>query len=1166
MALRLRRVVRHRRFLKKRWKLSFVRWILDPSRGVARWIGRRRWVQSLVRVVADGSRAARARIEFTRRWKRNWFRTVLVLGGQLVLLAFVAFAVGSLISVLRGEPLPFVWEPVNTECTENNAQACGVLTGIFFTAFPVILATSFLVNRKLRRVRRRYLRRARRQPNELVQTAGNIAGDIVGRDDVCDIIQEDLRDPKRRRPHVVVGGVGTGKTAVLVQLTRQLARRGAVPVPIRLRDARDETIDFLEMARRRFCKEAERWLGSDTDAETVWRTLRQKGEIVILADGLEEALADTGWQRDRDHRVRAAVSEARARGYPLVIASRPHDALKALDAAHMNLEPLSEEAALSYIGAAATEADEHRIAHVIERADVVETPLYMQIARDLNAARLLENTRGSDRVELRWRLMETWTDALINGNLRATERVPLDRWQRERTVLQLAALACVGLARDSLQVSFADWERECQGPEVARLRNDLREALTEVEHLRLGSSEAAEDIARVEDELRHAARDLARLRAVASGNGDGRVRASGGSVATAEEPRPAPGDPAPPDDGAARDARPPNLAEALEAHLAELGRREDEEKERSGSGARAQLTKMQIAASDGVRIDLVEHIRDGVRFPHSIMQAYLGSLVIGWALRDDAFLKRALDNPGRELLVALIMYSRAIHADSGAAPWRPAIPPEEGERLRTTVVAALLQAIEHQTDPSKRLDLLSAVVEIESVAGPGEHRESLTEIANVVWRADRSDEVVRDSKHKLISRMGEAARRAQQRPEVAQELYRGLYDLAVDEELYTLRLAAAQELGRGGNAAFAALRTRLETTRLEGATDDEKLERGCVIQAWLLPMLVYTVDERAAAASVREILAGWLAQVGNDMPRTIEAALAQGFKHAANRRPGHGQETPYQRTGRAHLVQEATDMLPRARFWFSRMALVQALGLWTLTAEAVAAAAQPAAADGGARHDYRALVERWVHRPEYQETHPFVTEAARLVVDALRTKEPDRFMWIDESGVVSKVGSRARQRTPHARRELWIAPSTGWIALDRRAQQLVADVLITLNLAERGATAAARERRLNNISGDRLPYCIVEKRCEHLRPSRTVGMTDVPAPGSDCDESCPAGLCPYPPRGQQPFRVELSEAFCRNQQAVLKRRRRFGRPAGWQAAGRRELVRFWSQMERRARI
>ncbi|HEX2084065.1 MAG TPA: hypothetical protein VHF89_00140, partial [Solirubrobacteraceae bacterium] len=106
----------------------------------------------------------------------------------------------------------------------------------------------------------------------------------------------------------------------------------------------------------------------------------------------------------------------------------------------------------------------------------------------------------------------------------------------------------------------------------------------------------------------------------------------------------------------------------------------------------------------------------------------------------------------------------------------------------------------------------------------------------------------------------------------------------------------------------------------------------------------------------------------------------------------------------------------------------------------------------------------------------------------------------------------------------------------------------------------------NNISGDRLPYCIVEKRCEHLRPSRTVGMTDVPAPGSDCDESCPAGLCPYPPRGQQPFRVELSEAFCRNQQAVLKRRRRFGRPAGWQAAGRRELVRFWSQMERRARI
>ena len=41
------------------------------------------------------------------------------------------------------------------------------------------------------------------------------------------------------RPHLLVGGVGAGKTAVLVRLTEFLAA-GAVPVPIRLRTPETE--------------------------------------------------------------------------------------------------------------------------------------------------------------------------------------------------------------------------------------------------------------------------------------------------------------------------------------------------------------------------------------------------------------------------------------------------------------------------------------------------------------------------------------------------------------------------------------------------------------------------------------------------------------------------------------------------------------------------------------------------------------------------------------------------------------------------------------------------------------------------------------------------------------------------------------------------------------
>ena len=46
----------------------------------------------------------------------------------------------------------------------------------------------------------------------------------------------DLHD-RGVRPHVLVGGVGTGKTAVLVRLTELLAEKRAIPVPVKLRDA-----------------------------------------------------------------------------------------------------------------------------------------------------------------------------------------------------------------------------------------------------------------------------------------------------------------------------------------------------------------------------------------------------------------------------------------------------------------------------------------------------------------------------------------------------------------------------------------------------------------------------------------------------------------------------------------------------------------------------------------------------------------------------------------------------------------------------------------------------------------------------------------------------------------------------------------------------------------
>ena len=101
----------------------------------------------------------------------------------------------------------------------------------------------------------------------------------------------DVRDSSTRRPHVVVGGIGTGKTALLVRLTKLLAHQHAVPVAIRLRDAQDR-LDFGDLAREKFLADLQTSLLSDTEGEKVWRQLLKESRVVVLADGLEEALIE----------------------------------------------------------------------------------------------------------------------------------------------------------------------------------------------------------------------------------------------------------------------------------------------------------------------------------------------------------------------------------------------------------------------------------------------------------------------------------------------------------------------------------------------------------------------------------------------------------------------------------------------------------------------------------------------------------------------------------------------------------------------------------------------------------------------------------------------------------------------------------------------------------
>jgi len=394
--------------------------------------------------------------------------------------------------------------------------------------------------------------------------------------------------------------------------------------------------------------------------------------------------------------------------------------------------------------------------------------------------------------------------------------------------------------------------------------------------------------------------------------------------------------------------------------------------------------------------------------------------------------------------------------------------------------------------------------------------------------------------------------------------------------------------------------SRDENNRARG-----KIWREFVLRAWLAPLLVGSVSDTCRDDAQRHLEA-WLkhlkpqnSQNGRaELHLSLEIALAQGFKAAANRRkrnPCMSEES------RVYLIRQAEDMLKYARHWFTHLTLIHALCLWALPDDTdTVVPARTAGTDGyvgGAEPASRdrvrprrrgtgpaVTVARWLSMAgskcapadQYaadksgkgQLEHPFVAEAGDLAALALECRIPGRFIWIDESGIVGKVGSRPAGPGDYRKHNLWIPPSSGWSALDRRAQQLVADVLIMLNLTEQAGTTEspeAREHRLESANRSTLPPCLTRDR-RPLQPGRTIGSAVLASHGSTCLDGCQFELCPYPPSGAQP-RAELSEAFCRRQQSLLTHRlRRPGRKtAPWQGLTPRELESFWAEMAWRSR-
>src|SRR5215469_7215521 len=154
-------------------------------------------------------RGDRSGVDEAARWRSRRPVRVLTLVTGLIVLIFVGWLawVGYLFAV-RGGPSGVSLDP-DRRCS-SLGFSCGVVTNLLASGVLVALASLFVLWR-LYGLQRRYRVRAMHDSRELVVTAGAIIDQVVGRDELCMAVMTDLHD-RRPRPHVIVGGVGTGKT------------------------------------------------------------------------------------------------------------------------------------------------------------------------------------------------------------------------------------------------------------------------------------------------------------------------------------------------------------------------------------------------------------------------------------------------------------------------------------------------------------------------------------------------------------------------------------------------------------------------------------------------------------------------------------------------------------------------------------------------------------------------------------------------------------------------------------------------------------------------------------------------------------------------------------------------------------------------------------------
>ncbi|WP_167517355.1 hypothetical protein [Micromonospora orduensis] len=1044
-----------------------------------------------------------------RWWHHPWWWLALAIGAGVItavwlLTQFVLPLANVLYGRLHpgGSNLSIFWLETTWWCGRADDGQCAKLGGFLYKLVALALAFAGFYLFIRFRVYWWYRRVARDSPEDLVSTSNDVLADIVGRDELCEVLVERIRRPEVRCPMVLIGGVGTGKSAVLVKLTHLLAARGVVPIPLRIRDVTDpKDINFEDLAKKRFEQIIDARLYSGGQADRLWRQLRWSNQIAVLADGLEE-LGGGGERSQHDSVLREAFTKAAQDRLPLIVATRPYDPLRGMPAVIVGLEPLSEGTALGY---GLTDEDSlvrsswAAVANLIHAADVTDSPLYLKIIRDLNRCGRLPYelnahqepggaARPADRSTIRWKLLEAWRRALEEGYI--CEDFARGEDERRDALAVVSAFACVGFKLNSLEVTYDDLTSEGRWTDPDHERNEIFRKLS----------------SRLEGRLDVRSRD------------------------------------------------------DLAAAVTEAG-----------------------------ELSVVDLQGDGLRFQHGVIQAYLGvDFLAEPDLGPELIREFVLPEPSRELLIALTLRSRGPKIiDRRARSRRPVAPAEPGEVNHVEQIVILLRDLAgRQGNRCWRLEMYATAVEIDTAAPVPEHSRLVVEIEerwHEFQEKEAPDRPLDEAKLTLIRRWGDAARLITDRRRRDRSWarscsppgYLALFRLATQEGSYRVRLAAARELGLGGRDAAAALREvgGPAPRRQPGAggtrvTSDRELQ----LRGWVAPLLhLSTVRDTEGPEDLTSetgaYLDAWLAELAaydanghRHLDIASEIALAQGFRLAANIR-----YLPVGRrdADRSFLIEKAEFALRHSRFWYSQLVLTQALTLLSLPMDP----GEPLPAQGHGANPV-GLVRHWLRTAGSEvpgrgncTAHPFLLETVRLCTSALVTCQPERFCWVDESETASRVGSCSPSVDVRRIQNLWIPDSMGWSVLVPRAERLLADVMLLLNLADRGASAAQREQRLHRADRCELPPCLTTDRSV-LEPERSVHTTEGRTPGASCLDDCEFRLCPLPAKGE-PLPHKMDQNFCARQADLATFRYALQARAPWQGVRRSGMRRFWRLMSQR---